>query len=132
MSSRIGSIIGWICVALMSALHLFAGIMKFVPQPAESEGAKFMAQLGLTPGIEHVLGIVEFAILILYVWPRTSTIGVILMIAYTAGILSDSITHGLGFADTIPVYVMLLLLAVSAYFRNPELLARLKGKTIQA
>ncbi len=126
---KLGLIVGWICALLVAALNTFAGIMKYVPQAPDSEGAKMMASLGLTPGIQHVLGVVEFAIIILFLIPRTSTIGFVLMIGYMGGVLATMISHGMtSAADTGVIYVALLLLTISAYFRNPELLSRLKGK----
>lgn len=127
MKIRIGSVIGWLCAGLVAALNLFAGIMKFVPVDPASEGAKYMATLGMTPELSHVLGVVELVTVVLFIIPRTSTVGFVLMVGYMAGVLATGLTHGLTNADLGAIYLSLILLTVSAYFRNPELLARVRG-----
>ncbi len=127
MSTRIRSIIGWICVGLVAAMNIFAAVMKFVPVEPGSVAADFAERLG-TAGIEHQLGILEIAVIILYVLPRTSTVGTVLMVGYLGGALATNLTHGFTFAETAPLYVLLVLLAVGAWFRNPELTTRLRGK----
>ncbi len=122
-SSRLGLVIGWIAAGLVAALNLFAGIMKFTPVPAGSEQEAMMQQMGLL-GLSHTLGVIELASTILFLIPRTSTIGFVLLVGYLSGALATLITHG---QDGTPLIVALALLTVSAYFRNPELLARLKG-----
>lgn len=123
----LGTIVGWVCALLVAALNLFAAVMKFVPQDPASEGAKFMLQLGITPQLAHVLGVLEFVIVALFLIPRTSTVGFVLMVGYLAGVLATLLTHA---QDATPMYVALALVTVSAYFRNPELLWRAKGKSM--
>lgn len=118
------SIIGWTCAILVSALNLFAGVMKYVPvtDPAQLE---MMKSMGMTPNLVHILGVVEIVSTILFLIPRTSTIGFVLLVGYTGGILATLLTHG---QDATIIYVVFALLTVSAYFRNPELLSRLRKK----
>ncbi len=128
MNSRLGSIIGWTCAILVAAFNLFAAVMKFVPQAPDSPGAAMMKQLGLTIGMEHVLGVLELVIVVLFLIPRTSTVGFVLMVGYMGGALATNLTHGLSNADALPIYVTLLLLTISAIVRNPELTARLRQR----
>ena len=128
MTTRIGTIVGWICAILVAAFNLFAAVMKFIPVAPDSAGALFMAKLGVTAGLEHVLGVLEFAIVILFLIPRTSTVGFVLMVGYFGGALATSLTHGLSNMDAMPVYVLFALLTISATFRNAELLTRLLKK----
>ncbi len=127
MKSRIGTIIGWICVLLVAAMNIMAAVMKFVPVAPGSEGELMQQKLG-TVGLEHGLGILEGIIVILYLIPRTSTVGFVLMVGYMGGVLATMLTHGLTHMESIPVYVVFALLTIGAYFRNPELLSRLKGQ----
>ncbi len=127
-TSRLGMAIGWIAAGLVAALNIFAGIMKYVPVDPASEGAKYMASIGMTPELNHVLGIVELVSVILFLIPRTSTVGFVLMVGYMAGVLATGLTHGMTTADLGVIYLSLGLLTVSAYFRNPELLERIRGK----
>ena len=125
---RFGLILGWICALLVSALQLFAGVMKFMPVPAGSDADTMNAAMHITPQIAHGLGILEFIIVILFLIPRTSTVGFVLMVCYFGGVWATMITQGMAAMGTQMAVVVFLLLTVSAYFRNPELLSRLKGK----
>jgi hypothetical protein len=88
-----------------------------------------MQKLGVG-GLEHGLGVLEIIIIVLFLIPRTSTVGFILMVGYLAGALATNLTHGFTFAEAAPLYVLLLLLTISGYFRNPELVSRLMGKPV--
>lgn len=132
MSSKAGSIIGWICVILVAAYNLFAAGMKvFAPVAPGSEAEVFQERLGIT-GMTTQLGILEFIIVVLYVIPRTSTVGFVLMVGYTAGILANNLTHGLTHAEVLPVYITLVVITIGAWFRNPELTARVRGMPVVA
>lgn len=124
MSTRTGSIIGWTCAILIGAFNLFGAVMKFVPIAPGSDTEATLNKLGLT-GLVQSLGILELVIAILFLIPRTSTVGFVLMVGYMGGALATNMTHGAGQVDLIPIYVIFLLLTVSAWFRNPELVSRL-------
>jgi len=103
--------------------------MKFVPMPPDSSGAKIMQQLGLTTNAAHILGVVEIIIILLFLIPRTSTVGFVLMIGYMGGAFATNLTHGFTDPGTVTSFIVLfVLLTISAWGRNPELLDRVKGK----
>ncbi len=130
MKFRISSFIGWLCAILVSAFYLMAAVMKFAPvvpgSPAEAMGSK----LGVL-ALDHQLGILQFIILALFLIPRTSTVGFVLMVGYMGGALATNLTHGFSNMDCLPIYIMFVLLTISAWFRNPELTARLLKKPVQ-
>ncbi len=128
MKSRIGLVIGWICALLVAALNAFALVMKYVPVAPGSEAEAMLQKLGLTVNMQHVLGVVEGITLVLFLIPRTSTVGFVLMVGYMGGALATNLTHGFSNADVMPLYITFVLLTISAYFRNPELLSRLTKK----
>ena len=130
MKSRAGTIISWICVILVAAFNLFAAVMKFMPVAPGSDAELMGQKLGLTPAFDHQLGVLEFIIVALFLIPRTSTVGLILMIGYMGGALATNLTHGFSAVDALPIYIVFLLLAISGWFRNPELAARLLKKPI--
>lgn len=129
MKRRSASIIGWTTAGIVAAFNLFAAVMKFVPVPAGSEQEAFMTKLGVT-GLEHPLGVLEFLIIALFLIPRTSTVGFVLMVGYMGGALATNLTHGFGTADVVPIYVSFVLLMISAWYRNPELVARLRKQPV--
>lgn len=129
MSPRTGTIIGWICALPVAAFNLFAAIMKFFPVEAGSQAEEFGRKLG-TIGLERQLGVLELIIVALFLIPRTSTVGFVLMIGYMGGALATNLTHGFTHVEALPIYIILVLLTISAWFRNPELTARLRKKPV--
>lgn len=124
MKQRTRTILGWVFAAPVIAFNLFAAVMKFVPVAPGSEAEAMGQRLGVA-GLEHALGILEFVIIVLFVIPRTSTVGFVLMIGYMGGALATNLTHGFTHLEALPIYISFVLLALSAWFRNPELTARL-------
>lgn len=129
MSSRARTILGWVFAAPVILFSLFAGIMKFVPVEAGSEAAVMMDRLGMT-GMMYQIGVLELLVLVLFIIPRTSTVGFVMMIGYLGGALATNLTHGFTNLEALPIYISLMLLTLSAWFRNPELVQRLLGKSV--
>ena len=127
MKLRLTSIIGWTCTILVAALNIFAAVMKFVPVAPGSPQDVMMQQTGMN-GLLHPLGVLELIIVVLFLVPRTSTVGFVLMVGYFGGVLATLLTHA---QDPTMASVALLLIAISGWFRNRELTARLLGKTAQ-
>lgn len=131
-------ILGWVLVLLLLAAHAMALMSKINP-PVEGTPEYAMAlKLGMV-GLEIPLLIVEALTIILFLIPRTSAIGAVLMIGYMGGVLATVLTHDLNdpeaqvqvarFTQSIPVIVMLGFAAFAAWIRNPELAKRLvRGK----
>lgn len=126
MKFRASSIVGWVCALLVAAFNTFAGIMKFVPVAPGTDAAVMMERLGMTPGMMVPMAVLELAIVALFLVPRTSTVGFVLMIGYMGGALATNLTHGFTNMEALPIYILFVLLAVSAWFRNPELTTRLR------
>lgn len=126
-SSKVGPVIGWICAGLVAAFNLFAAVMKFVPVAPGSEGAVMMERLGMQ-GMMQPIALVEFIIVVLFLVPRTSTVGFVLMIGYMGGALATNLTHGFTNMEALPIYISFVLLMISAWYRNPELVSRLLQK----
>jgi hypothetical protein len=131
MSSRASSIIGWICSGLVAALTIFSGVMEFIMPMDNPETAAYVARLGIT-GMEYYLGAAKLVIAALYLWPRTSVVGFVLMVGYFGGVLATNITHAIPFAEYAMILVVFALLTIDAWLRKPELTARLLGKKIAA
>lgn len=127
MASRIGSVVGWVCTLLVAAFNLFAAVMKFMPVEPGSAAEAMSQKLGVT-GLEHSLGVLEIIITVLYVIPRTSTVGFVLMVGYMGGSLATNLTHGFSNMEALPIYILFVLMTVGAWFRNPELVSRLMGR----
>ena len=128
MTSRLTSIIGWISIFLVAAFNIFAGIMKFMPVAPGSESEAMMAKLGITSTLDHALGVLELSIVVLFLIPRTSTVGFILLVGYMGGALATNLTHGLTNMDALPIYITFFFMIVIGWIRHPELTSRLRGR----
>ena len=131
MNNKASSIIGWICVALVSAWTLFSAVMNMLPIEGNQLAIDMATRLGILE-IIFTLGVVKVLLVIVYILPRTATVGFVLMVGYWSGALATNITHGFSPAEYSPMIVTLVVLTIGAYFRNPELLTRLKGKPVVA
>lgn len=126
--SRLSSIIGWICTILVAFLTIFSAVMEFIPV-TDPASLAFIAQLGVG-AIAYQLGITKLIIVTLYLIPRTSVIGFVLLIGYYGGALATNITHQMPFGAYAPIPVVMLLMTIDAWLRKPELTVRLlRGQT---
>jgi len=83
MPSKSKRITGWVLTGLVGLFMIGAsGVPKFMDWP----GKKAMFDhLGITPELSPVLGIIEIAVTLLFLIPRTSFLGAILVTGYLGG-----------------------------------------------
>ena len=83
MSLKAQRITGWILTALVGIFMLgLSGIPKFIDWPGKDE---MMSKMGLPLTLLPTIGVIEIAVAILYLIPRTSFLGAILMTGYLGG-----------------------------------------------
>lgn len=121
--SKTRKIINWIFVGLMSALFIMSATMKLMAV-ADAEIAVNFVKWGLE-GKLMLIGTGELIAAILFLIPRTSSLGVLLLSAHLGGAIATHMEHGEMF---IPQAIMLLLVWVANYLRNPEMLASFTKK----
>ena len=115
----IGRAISW----LASALFVMSALMKFKGGPELAQG---MAHLGLPEAMVVPLAILELACVVVYLVPRTSVTGAILLAGYIGGAICTHWRVG------DPVFVQILVgLAIWAglYLREPRLKALIPLRT---
>jgi hypothetical protein len=129
MTSRTRAICGWIPAILVGLFMILAsGLPKFFITPG-SELAAAVEPLGVM-NILIPVGIMEILFSILFLIPRTSTIGFILLVSLLGGAMATGLTHDApGNWPFFPL-VIIALATLSAYFRNPELLSRVLGRPV--
>jgi len=111
-------ITGWILVGLMGALFVMSASMKLMAG-ADAEIAVNFVKWGLD-GKLMLIGMGELIVAILFIIPRTSSLGVLLLSAHLGGAI---VTHMSNEEMFIPQAVMLLVVWVANYLRNPEMLS---------
>jgi hypothetical protein len=82
---------GWILSVLPALMLVFSGVMMVVKPPFIMEG---LAKHGYPEGITLGLGIVLLVSTALYLIPRTSTLGAILLTGYLGGATATHVRVG--------------------------------------
>lgn len=82
---------GWVLSILPSLMLVMSGVMKLVQPPMVLEG---MQQMGIPPNVVLILGIVELTSTLLYLIPRTSVLGAILLTGYLGGAIEVHVQKG--------------------------------------
>jgi len=114
MKSKPRSTIAWVLATVAGLLILTSGIMKLTGAPMIVEG---MTKLGVGPYIP-VLGTMEIVFTALFLFPKTSKIGFLLVTCYFAGALATDLSHGNPIVTPI---LILVLVWIAAFLRRPEI-----------
>lgn len=123
---------GRVFSGLVILFLLLDGIIKLVPLPVVTET---MAQLGYpgTVGLARGLGVLTLACVGLYAWPRTSTLGAILMTGLFGGAMATHLRVGSPLFSHFLFGAYLGLLAWGGLFlREPRLRALLPWRRADA
>ena len=84
-------IAGWLLTGLFAAFMLMDAGMKLARLPIVE---KAIAELGLPAGSGFGIGVVEAALLLLYLFPRTAVLGAILVTGLMGGTAAIHWVHG--------------------------------------
>lgn len=102
---------GWIIPGLLTALFLFSASGKFMdPEQINS--------MGLSDW-RIIIAIGEIVSVLLFLFPKTNIFGTLLLSAYLGGAI---ILHMTGEISIIMPSVILILVWIGSFVRNPELL----------
>jgi uncharacterized membrane protein YphA (DoxX/SURF4 family) len=89
--SRKAVIVGWILSILPCLLLIFSGVMKLTMSPEVAQG---FVHLGWPESLAFTLGILELTCTLLYLIPRTSVLGAILLTGYMGGAIATHVRIG--------------------------------------
>jgi len=109
--SKTNQIIAWVISGLLTALFLFSASGKFM-QPEQ------MAQMKLADW-RIIIAIGEIVSALLFLVPKTNKLGTLLLSSYLGGAI---ILHMTGGMSIVMPSVVLILVWITAFLRNPELL----------
>ncbi len=123
MSTKLQRIIGWVMTALLEIMLIgLSGISKFMEFPGKKE---MLDRMGISADLLSRIGVVEIAVAILFVIPRTAFIGAILITAYLGGAI---MTHlRVGDPWIFPI-ILGVFMWVALGLRNPAIFALALGK----
>ena len=86
--SKPARVTGYILSIVPVLMLLFSGAMKFIPSTQLNEG---FAHLGWPIGLAPVLAVLELGCTIIYLIPRTSVLGAILLTGYMGGAIATHV-----------------------------------------
>ncbi len=115
--SKKANVIGWIVSIVPCLLHLMSATMKFVQPAGFDEGLQHM---GWTADKMKIIGVVEILCVIIYLIPKTSVLGAILIAAYLGGAVATHVRVGDPFIVPIIVGVLVWL---GLWLRDPRIKA---------
>ena len=126
MTSRTQSIIGWTFSILISVFLIIASALPKIFVADGTPTADFMKALGVWD-IRMLVGALEVIAPVLFLIPRTTTVGFILLVGLLGGATATGLTHDVpGNWPWFPMAILALAM-IAAYFRSPELLSRIRG-----
>ncbi|MFO1001535.1 MAG: DoxX family protein [Planctomycetaceae bacterium] len=123
MSTKLQRIIGWVMTALIEIMLIgLSGIPKFMDFPGKKE---MLDRMGISADLLSRIGVVEIAVAILFMIPRTSFIGAILITGYLGGAI---MTHlRIGDPWVFPV-ILGVFMWIALGLRNPVIFTLALGK----
>jgi hypothetical protein len=113
--SRVRSLVAWILTGLLSLLFIASAAAKLLGAEQAVEG---FTKFGLGDYIV-LIGVGELVSAILFLIPRTNSLGLLLLSAYMGGAIVTHMQHGESF---VAQSVILLLVWLAGYLRHPEVL----------
>jgi len=117
--SKKRKISGWVLAGLLTALLLFSAMGKFtMPEMAENFTKWGLGDWRTTIAIGEIISA------FLFLFPKTNIYGVFLLCAHMGGAIVTHMSHGEPF---IVQSVILVLVWITAFIRNPELLPKFKS-----
>lgn len=111
------TIVGWILSILPCLLLLMSATFKFIQGPDFEKGLQMM---GWEPKTMFYIGIVEVICTLIYLIPKTSIFGAILLAAYLGGAVATHVRVGDQFIAPMLAGVLLWL---GLWLREPRLRA---------
>lgn len=114
-ATKAQTVAGWIIGIIPCLLLLFSSVMKFVRPPGFSEG---MEHIGWTESKATGLGIIELVCTLVYLVPRTSALGAILLTGYMGGAIATHLRVGDPYFVQPVIGIMLWM---GLYLREPRL-----------
>ena len=126
-SAKKRSIAGYVLTGLVAAFLTFDTVMKLLQLAPAVQGT---TELGYPAGTVVVIGAIEFVCLVLYLVPRTSVLGALVLTGYLGGAIATHVRVGspLPTHTLFPIYVALMVWG-GLYLRENRLRGLLPFRT---
>lgn len=127
MPAKTQRITGWVLTGLLGFFLIVAsGIPKFIDFPGKEE---MFDKLGITASLSPTLGVIEIAVAILFLIPRTSIVGAILVTGYLGGAVWAHLRIGDPWFFPI-IFGVVMWIALG--LRQPAIFALTLGKSLHS
>lgn len=122
MNGKLGIYIGWALTGLFALFMLGASIApKLLGMPIAEET---LASLGWPPGYAFMIGVIELACLLVYLFPRTNVLGAVLLMGLLGGAIATHIRVGSPlFGHTLFGIYLGIMLWAGMWLRDPAVRA---------
>ena len=126
MNEKTKRIIGWVLSGLVVAMLLFSGVAKLAGM-----AGPMMTHFGFTEGETLMIGIGEIVSAVLFLIPKTQSLGTLLLSAYMGGAIVAHMSAAVGSeelgGEDIQSYVapsaILVVIWIISIIRNPKTLS---------
>lgn len=130
MSEKTKKIIGWVLSGLIGALLIFSAVGKL-----SGMTAPMMEHFGFTKGEITMIGIGEIISAVLFLIPKTQSLGTLLLSSYMGGAIvahmsaqpASAELGGEGIQDYFMQSIILVLIWAASLVRNPNTLSSFKS-----
>jgi hypothetical protein len=123
--SKTKTIVGWVLSALAGLFLIGAsGMPKFFDFPGKEE---MMAHLGLSLDLLPTIAVIEIAVAVLYLIPKTAFLGAILTTGYLGGAVATHLRVGDGLFEILFPVIVGAILWTGLALRKPILFSLLIG-----
>lgn len=124
MNEKTKKIIGWV---LAGGLTVFLGMSAFMKISGAEEAAGMLTTMGFTESEVTLIGIGELVSVLLFLIPKTSSAGLLLLSAYFGGAIATHMQQPAGESDNyMGAAIFLIVVWVIAIIRTPGVLASFK------
>lgn len=118
MNPKTKNIVKWVVNGLLTAYLLLTTLGKLAGKPGD-EMFDLLTSHGLGDWI-LIIGIGQLISIILFIIPKTSSLGYILLMCYFSGAIVTHMAHDERFIAPV---VFLIVISIANYLKNPEMLA---------
>jgi hypothetical protein len=122
MNTKTRNIINWVLAGLVAFIFIGSAFAKLT---ADEATLKQASDFGIDASSYALLGVIEIISVILFLIPRTSIIGTLLLVAYMGGAIATHLEHAQPLMAPVMISVFVWIVA---FVRNPELSNRILGK----
>lgn len=122
MTPKAKNIIDWILTGIVALIFLSSAAFKL---SGSADVSKLAKSLGISNSNFTIIGVVELISIILFLIPRTSILGTLLLVAYMGGVIATHLEHGQSLLSPILIASFVWIVAAVHF---PELTQRILGK----